>query len=624
MKIYRHGLFLFAAIWLVGAFQLAAGEITNQTTPFQESWETISNRWSSLPFEKIQKAGKMGDCTAQYYLGYAYNDGNGIAKNPVESFNWMNLAAQQGMARAQRQLGWSYLNGLGVEADAAQAFGWYQKGAQQNDAISQMNLGWMYEHGSGVAQDYEQAAKFYRLAANQGHAMAQNNLGWLYRKGWGVSQNSIEAANWFQKSAEHGEKLGAENLAWMYKDGAGVKQNFNLAEEWMLRAVDTNTAAGSYKLAEFLSVIADREVDIYHQDTNRFPNGIPNDEWYKGTTRYVAAAYWFQKSAEANHSEAAYELADMYHIGKLGDDQRTNCIPWFLKAAAQGNADAKAKISSLSQFYPGNKLLKNVDVIDNLKQAAGQDDLDAQFDLAWRYHHGDGVSKDDVEAFKWMEKAVLHGVTPVTKTIDAHYYLGVMYENGIGTPTNLSKAYELYQEAAVGGNKPEPFTRLGQMYENGESLPQDDYLAATNYFIATQFGFVPTSDDTARCKAIENLLGLYVQGRGVPTNGISARDQLGELIRTPITTAKAQKLLGKIYQSGKVLPQDLAESASWFKLAAKENSTDVYAEFQRVYGLLSAAQKTTMEKRFSELEQKIGQAIDSYHRLEPSRRGQVW
>jgi TPR repeat protein len=131
----------------------------------------------------------------------------------------------------------------------------------------------------------------------------------------------------------------------------------------------------------------------------------------------------------------------MYHIGRLGNDQRSNCVPLFLKAAAQGNAEAQAQAGKLHEYYPNSKLLNSVNPIDRLKQAAEQGDLNAQFDLARRYHAGDGVPKDPAEAFKWMEKAAQHDISPVTLTIDAHYYLGLMYETGEGVTKNFTNAF---------------------------------------------------------------------------------------------------------------------------------------------------------------------------------------
>lgn len=587
MKTTQGGFFL-TLIFLVGVFNLQAADSTNVPAAFQESWQTISNRWGSVALEKIKEAAETNEVTAQYYLGHIYDEGIGVAKNPVEAFNWMKPAAQQGMARAQNY------------------------------------LGWMYENGAGVAQDYSEAAKSYRLAAEQGYAMAQNNLGWLYKRGLGVPEDQVEAMKWFQKSADQGERLGAENLAWMYKDGDGTQSDFNLAEKWMLKAIDINSADGKFNLAKFLCGIADKEVQIYHQDTNRFPDGIPNSEWYGGTTNYAEAAGWFKKSAEQGYPQAAYELAEMYHIGKLGNDQRSNCISWYLKAAAQGNADAQTMVAQLQKYYPNNPLLASVDPIDALRKSAEQNDLNAQFDLAWRFHHGDGVPKDDVEAFKWMEKAAQHEISPVTRTIDAHYYLGVMYEKGEGVTNNLAKACELYQQAAVGGNKPEPFIRLGQMYEKGEGVPQDDSLAATNYFVATQFGFFPTSDDTARSTAIEGLLNLYIQGKGLPGDKTVIEQQLDEIKRTPITTGKGQMLFGEIYFQNKAVTQNLVEAAAWIRLAANQGFSDAQDKLKQVESVMSLVQKEAAASRFEELNQVVTQAQRSYKQLENLRRSKVW
>ncbi len=457
MKIKKQLLNLLAGISLFFAFHLQSADSTNSAS-IQESWEIISNRWGSVPLEKITQTAEHGDVSAQFYLSIAYSDGNGVATNQAEAFKWTQLAAQQGMARAQRNLGWMFMNGNGTATNAAEAavwyhkaaqqgsptaqriFGWmlqtgsgvetnvseavewYQKAAQQGDAQAQFNLGWMYENGVNFPQDYAEAAKFYRQAAGQGHSMAQNNLGWLYKNGWGVTEDDIEAVKWFQKSAEQGDNLAAYNLAWIYASGTygatntfgqgaeaqirsgGVAPNHELAEKWMRQAVDLNSAEGQCQFGDLLHGEFD---NAGHQDTTRFSD----------------AGEWYRKAAEQGYAKAEEKLAEMYNYGQLGDDQRSNCIPWFLKAAAQGNADAQTKIGELRQLYPDSELLKSINPIDSLKQAAIQGALQAQFELARRYHTGDGVPKDSTESFKWMEMAAQHDISPVTWTIDAHYYL---------------------------------------------------------------------------------------------------------------------------------------------------------------------------------------------------------
>jgi TPR repeat protein len=586
MKTTRCG-FVFGLFLLVGLFQLQAADPTNTPPFFPESWQTISNRWGSVPLEKIKQAAEQADVSAQYYLAMAYSDGNRIEKDEKESLKWMQMAAAQGRPQAQRKLGWMFQNGL------------------------------------GTGTNMEEAAKWYGKAAGQGDSMAQNNLGYLYKNGWGVAENPAEAVKWFEKSAEQGEKLAAENLAWIYAAGVygpsntfgqgaeaqiksgGFAPNHELAEKWMRKALDLNSAEGQFRFAKLL-----------HSEFN--------DKGIEDNARFSEAAEWYRKAAEQGLAKAQYYLAEMYNSGELGDDQRSKCIPWYLKAAAQGNAEAQAEISKLHAYYPNSELLKSVNLVDNLKQAAGQDNLNAQFDLAWRYHHGDGVPKDDTEAFKWMEKAAQHDVSPVTKTIDAHYYLGVIYETGQGVTKNLTNAYRLYQEAAVGGTKPEPFVRLGQMYEKGEGVPQDDRLAATNYFIATQFGFFPTSDDTARCTTIENLLNLYVQGRGLPDDKSLVGRQLNVVKQSPITTAKGQFLVGEIYFQGKLVPQDLVEAAAWIRLAANKNFEDAHYKLDQVEFLMSSAQKEAAKDRFDSLDKLVGEAKKSYEQYQDYRRSHSW
>ena len=90
--------------------------------------------------------------------------------------------ADQGGASAQFMLGFMYDNGEGVPKDYVQAAKWWRLAADQGDARAQFNLGLMYDVGQGVPKDYVQAVKWYRLAADRGYARAQFNLGFSYSK----------------------------------------------------------------------------------------------------------------------------------------------------------------------------------------------------------------------------------------------------------------------------------------------------------------------------------------------------------------------------------------------------------------------------------------------------------
>lgn len=118
------------------------------------------------------------------------------------------LAAAQGDAKAQYWVGFAYSVGLGVAQDYAEAFKWYRLSAAQGDADAQFDLGLFYANGSGVLQDYAEALKWYKLAAAQGHVFADWNLGYMYENGKGVQKDDVRAHMWYNIM---GLKLGGRN-----------------------------------------------------------------------------------------------------------------------------------------------------------------------------------------------------------------------------------------------------------------------------------------------------------------------------------------------------------------------------------------------------------------------------
>jgi len=95
----------------------------------------------------------MGDALAQFHMGSAYSNGDGVMKNGTEALKWYRLAADQGYANAQNNLGAMYYAGDGVIQDFTEAAKWYRLAAEQGVEIAQLNLGLAYRVGEGVPQD---------------------------------------------------------------------------------------------------------------------------------------------------------------------------------------------------------------------------------------------------------------------------------------------------------------------------------------------------------------------------------------------------------------------------------------------------------------------------------------
>ena len=127
-------------------------------------------------FEHFSEYAKMGNATAQYYLGKMYGDGRGVSRDYAKAVEWYRKSAEQGNADAQYYLGCMYDFGIVVSRDEAKAVEWYRKAAEQGHVDAQYQLGYMYHNGIGVSKDHTKAAEWYSKAAKGGDVSARNIL----------------------------------------------------------------------------------------------------------------------------------------------------------------------------------------------------------------------------------------------------------------------------------------------------------------------------------------------------------------------------------------------------------------------------------------------------------------
>jgi len=118
---------------------------------------------------------------------------------------WLPLA-EAGQARAQFAVGLAHDQGQGVERDAATAARWYRRAAAQGLADAEYNLALLYLDGRGVKQDLEETVRLFRAAAERGDLPAQVNLAYSYEQGSGVEQDLPVAAAWYARAAMAGNR----------------------------------------------------------------------------------------------------------------------------------------------------------------------------------------------------------------------------------------------------------------------------------------------------------------------------------------------------------------------------------------------------------------------------------
>ena len=177
-------------VFLALAFSLHAGFSVAQTSRFD--WDDISaiawadasivppdirNTNSSLNTPEIigrmRNAAERGDALAQFSLGRAYEDGNGVPSDDEQAHLWYRKAADQRLPSAEFAVGMDYARGQGVQLDAEEAVKWIRRAATRGHASAQYSLGMAYATGKGIERDGRAAIPWFRQAANQGMAAAQ-------------------------------------------------------------------------------------------------------------------------------------------------------------------------------------------------------------------------------------------------------------------------------------------------------------------------------------------------------------------------------------------------------------------------------------------------------------------
>lgn len=106
---------MFRLILLIAALSCAGSAGASEETEFVAEMQVLADQ---------------GYAIAQFFLGDAYANGEGVLQDKKEAVKWYNLAAEQGDADAQYSLGAAYYNGEGILQDLVIAYKWINLAGQ--------------------------------------------------------------------------------------------------------------------------------------------------------------------------------------------------------------------------------------------------------------------------------------------------------------------------------------------------------------------------------------------------------------------------------------------------------------------------------------------------------------
>ena len=245
---------------------------------------------------------------------------------------------------------------------------------------------------------------------------------------------------------------------------------------------------------------------------------------------YQKAFEWFERSARQKNKFAQFSLANLYYYGSGIEKDLSQAFLWYQRSSSQG------------QPY-------------------------AAYSIAQMYRYGEYVTKDNDTAQRYYKQA-LSGFLKIESddmaNDDLFYKLGQMFNLGLGTDSDVTKAIEYFRRSAEMNNKNGLF-EYGKALLTGEHIPQDTDSAVKLLEKAVKL----KNSNAKRFLALEYISGEHLEQdfeKGIAL--LTECADSGDVI--------ASYRLGKIYLQGEIMPQNL-DKAEKYLLLAEDSEYTQYA-----------------------------------------------
>lgn len=245
---------------------------------------------------------------------------------------------------------------------------------------------------------------------------------------------------------------------------------------------------------------------------------------------YEKAFEWFERSAKQKNKFAQFSLANLYYYGSGVEKDLSQAFLWYQRSSSQG------------QPY-------------------------AAYYIAQMYRYGEYVTKDNDTAQRYYKQA-LSGFLKIESddmaNDDLFYKLGQMFNLGLGTDSDVTKAIKYFKRSAEMNNKNGLF-EYGKALLIGEHIPQDTDSTVKLLEKAVKL----KNSNAKRFLALEYISEEHLEQdieKGIAL--LTECADSGDVI--------ASYRLGKIYLQGEIMPQNL-DKAERYLLLATDNEYAQYA-----------------------------------------------
>jgi TPR repeat protein len=315
--------------------------------------------------------------------------------------------------------------------------------------------------GYGGNQNYEEAKKYYELAGDKKCYRGYSCLGRMFELGLGVESNSNQAFEYYKLGAEGKEPTSLFALGKFYEKGlvrdCEAELSLKAALEYYDQAARLNNSDAITKLGY-----------MYERG-----QGVPLD---------AGKALEYYRKAAAMDNGLAINYVGVYHHR---NGEHKEAVKAFQRSKQLGCARGANNLGLCFE--------QGLGVVRDLEQAllCYQDSADKKHaqgmtNLAYLYMRKAKETKQHAQFAKaayWFREAIAETEKSAEEAVlnEAHYYLGFLYEKGLGVEQDFHTAYRYYRQAAALGH-PRAFKKCGDFVYSGQGVLHADKREAFRLF----------------------------------------------------------------------------------------------------------------------------------------------
>lgn len=461
------------------------------------------------------KAAAHGTPLTQCFLGQLYASGTGTEKAPERAFEIFKSGAKSGDPMCLTALANAYADGTGVSADQNEALRLLRQAEDKRYAPAVTTLGmWQFRGEHGIKKDTAAAVETFRKAADLGDGMAYFMLGVAYENGIGAPVDKERALN-------------AYKMAYIKRVPDARKSLERLSRAQTVSASPTSNAVAAAELCESVAAVADNpaknirltyfgfiDVERALAPCTKANLEAPSDKKIQAQlARILMQLDRFKegvelaKSAQSEQPAAKSLLAFAYRHGIEVERDTTKAQTLLEDCAVAGDGDCMTDLSGWIATGAQPKS-SGQNPLHLLQRAADLGNLDALNELAMANFEGKlGLPKNEAEGIRLLRKAAdsdypvslfLTGasiarqnkrltpdaqqyLTRATAALEryaamgsarARFYLGLIYNFGMGTPKDPAKALALWTAAAK-QHMSSAALSAGVLLLEGKGVPKD-------------------------------------------------------------------------------------------------------------------------------------------------------